>query len=136
MKYLIYVSSLRSDDETLWASNTRPESRKYLVELQGTIRGGSQTLALMCGVVKALDDLEDSCEVVLQVDGIELESIIADMLLGLSPRPAAGIGGSALERLRLQLSRHRVSLAAWDGTEKASLKQRPDPEPEEEPWDA
>jgi len=118
--YSIYVTA----DVGKWASNTYPDGRKWVAELQGTCKIRNRKAALVRGVVAALADLEQRCNVHLFVDDDLLVDIIAEVALGLSPQSAAGIGDSALERLIEQISRHNVVLCYWPKDSRAKALRR------------
>jgi hypothetical protein len=114
--YSIYVTA----DATKWASNTHPDSRKWVAELQGTCKIRNRVASLVRGATAALADLDRQCNVHLFIDDDPLVSIIAEIALGLSPQSAAGIGDSALERLLGQINRHNIVLCYWPTDSRAN----------------
>jgi hypothetical protein len=118
--YSIYVTA----DVGKWASNTYPDNRKWVAELQGTCKTRNRKVALIRGVTAALADLDLQCNVHLFIDDDFLVDIIADIALGLSPQSAAGIGDSALERLLEQIDRHIVVLCYWPKDSRAKALRR------------
>jgi len=119
--YSIYVTA----DNGTWASNTYPDEKKWVVELQGTCRSRVRRTALILGATAALDDLDRECNVHLHIDDNLLIDTISEIALGLSPQAAAGIGGSALERLLEQIDRHALVLCYWPEDSRAkALRKR------------
>jgi len=109
LDYSIYVTA----EGGAWASNTYPDEKKWVVELQGSCRSANRRKALVVGATKALDDLTERCNVRLHIDDDLLVGTISKIAQGLSPRPAAGVGDSALGRLLEQLARHDIVLCCW-----------------------
>ena len=78
----------------------------------------------MRGIASALADLEGTCNIHLYIDDDFLVDIIAEVALGLNPQSAAGIGGSALERLLGQIDRHNVVFCYWTLDSRAKALRR------------
>jgi hypothetical protein len=109
LDYSIYVTAEGGD----WASNTYPDEKKWVVELQGSCSSANRRKALVVGATKALDDLTERCNIRLYLDDDLLVDTISEIAQGLSPQPAAGVGDSALERLLGQMQRHTLVLCYW-----------------------
>lgn len=118
--YSIYVTA----DSGSWASNTYPDDRKWVVELQGSCKSKNRRSCLVRGIASALADLEGTCNIHLYIDDDFLVDIIAEVALGLNPQSAAGIGGSALERLLGQIDRHNVVFCYWTLDSRAKALRR------------
>jgi hypothetical protein len=120
LDYSIYVTADGGD----WASNTYPDEKKWVVELQGSCRSTNRRKALVVGATAALADLDRKCNVRLLIDDNLLVDTIAEIALGLSPQAAAGIGDSALERLLEQMNRHTLVLCHWPEDSRAKALRR------------
>ncbi|NBW21628.1 MAG: hypothetical protein EBR82_78095 [Caulobacteraceae bacterium] len=121
--YSIYVTA----EVGKWASNTYPDGKKWIVELQGVCKVRNRKAALVRGVIAGLSDLEHRCNIHLFIDDDSLVDIIAEIALGLNPQSAAGIGDSALERLIEEIDRHNVVLCYWPKDSRAkALRKRLD----------
>ena len=126
LDYAIYVtaSCACSRKRGFWASNTHPEGRRWIAELQGDAPCKNRKSLLLRGVIAALSDLEQECNIQLFVDDPFLVDTMSEIVLGLSPQSAAGIGDSALERLLEQLDRHNIVLCYFSDDDKKAIAVR------------
>ena len=126
LDYSIYVTATCacSRKRGSWASDTHPEGRKWMTALQGDAPCKNRKSLLIRGVVSALADLDRQCNIQLFVDDPILVDTMSEVVLGLSPQSAAGIGDSALERLLEQLDRHNIVLCYFSDDDKKAIAVR------------
>lgn len=95
-----------------WVADSYPENFKWVVSFQGSCPCRDTVALLAKATIKALDDLEPRCEVILKVS----DDRFAAFVLGRIEGRIEGLSLATQEELFYQLERHSVTLEPLDSS--------------------